>query len=283
MRNESITSWEMARQFNLSAAVVDRILDKNSTSGLAVDLSRMQPFDAAKIRILDAQVDFIARQQLTRWAPPTRAGFAGLETLRPETNFYYTPRDTDGFFYFRRQHADLFRGIRGLDVGYLTDGPESSHTEYYRRFGAEMVGIDLLLPESAPAQGLYREDIRNLSGALFREAKFKFITVSAVFGEACPSDHILEIAAGLSEINRVLDEDGLAFFAQAYPEPAVWYTALRLGFRVFYNDSNLRKLPQGWFLIKGKHPISSNHFYRVLRQLSKVEFDRPIAADEIAA
>jgi len=282
-----INTWEQA--FRLNFEPQTRVYDTHewSESFSPNFKNEFQAVLQAKTqkRRIDALVDFVLRQQLSRWQRGCADGFKELANLRFEGNLaplLYLGRDPNGYFY--RKYTSMFSGIIGLDVGcQLFEESKHNfaipHYEYYRKLGAKrMIGIDMLLKEANEKEDVYPTDVRNMdTPALLQEKGIAhFATVAKIFGKTSPSNTVLEIAGGLSELQRVLRLDGLIFVADSRIDTALVYIAQKLGFKVFHNTirtATLLNLPLGYFIVHANCPVDQNHFSEVLSILGENQLE----------
>lgn len=230
----------------------------------------------------DALVDFVKREQLTRWESHTSEEFANFASIIKDhastDSRLYLPRHGDKIHLFQNKFLGLFEGVRGLDVGCRVFPGDMPHYEYYKKAGARMIGIDIFLCAPRPAANLYRENVLDLSGQPFCQKNyFDFITVPMIFGYDNPVSSVLGIAIGLSELARVLNNAGLIYIANDNClDLGVAYVAQRIGFRAFFNDTigNL-EIPCGMFLIKANATKVSDHFQKLIDELEAKNLELP--------
>lgn len=245
-------------------------------------LAVRHPIDPDRAK-MNALIDFALREQLTRWETNTRDGFTELASqveheVDPKSS-YYSPRHGWDIVLFSNEYLDLFEGITGLDVGCRVFPGYTPHYEYYRAAKANMLGIDILLDASDPRKGLFKANILNLTPPPFQERGiFDFITVAMIFGNGSPVNSVLGVAAGLSELARIINNSGLIYFAEIYPDINVAYIAQRMGMRAFVNrqhKTELKRFPCGLFLIKTDVTLENNRFHKILEELEANMLELP--------
>ena len=218
-------------------------------------------------------VDFIKEQQAQRYLPATVHAWRGVTLYVSDHPKHYDYRDPDGVF--SQKYSEIFAGRRVLDIGCRVVNPEHALYRHYRNMGAKAIGIDLLLEKDDPTEGIYQGDARMLA---FPEAAFDFIDVPWLFGFGNPSNTILEVVAGFSELYRVLD-NGLVHIANGSvrlavgisPSPALVYIANLLQFGFYCLDKEKDGIPKGYYLVKKDKPMKQNPFRDIFCQLEEYE------------
>ncbi|MBI5700000.1 methyltransferase domain-containing protein [Candidatus Saganbacteria bacterium] len=268
-----ITSWREAYRRNYVLNSGDKVdeFDWYDTRGREIRASRifttpeggrLTAEQKAEIRSF---VDFVRRQQVARHSDDVEREWRGITALKRGRAFLYAPRHSHLLFKFRREYDFLFAGRRVLDIGCAVEDGRSAFYSYYRGFGASAVGIDLSV-EDNPNEGIFKGDARMLA---FPDRSFDFVTLPMIYGLNNPAETVLEIAAGLSELHRVLD-NGLVHIADPILLPGLVYIANMLGFRCFYNyrwhDSadDWNGIPVGSLLMKKDAPLPENPFQAVV-------------------
>lgn len=268
-----ITSWREAFRRNHVLNTGDKVqeFDSYDTRGRQIRASRISltpaggrltPEQKADIQLF---VEFIQRQQLERHSDEVKREWNGITSLRIARDFLYAPRHTHLVFKFRSEFEHLFPGRRVLDVGCAVEDGRSAFYRYYRGFGASTTGIDLSV-EDNPSERVFKGDARMLP---FSDKGFDFVTLPMIYGLNNPAETVLEIAAGLSELYRVMD-NGLVHIADPILLPGLVYIANLLGFRCFYNfqwhDSadDWNGIPVGSLLMKKDAPLPENPFQAVV-------------------
>ena len=229
------------------------------------------PFPSRALDFARPFIEFVQVEQLHRDAEETKDGFAAVAELRhsdPEY-FYFSRYSSKEYLFGEGAKALGFVGRRGLDVGCVTQG--LPQTVFYNRgFRMQMQGIDINLPVEREQPNIIQADVRNLP---FEDDSFDFATVAMIFGLGRPSDTILEIAVGISELSRVTN--GFIYLADRHVMPEVVFVAQEMGFRVFitprpYSEmGDLNLFPMGMFLVRKDIPLEQNVFSRLLPRLAE--------------
>lgn len=255
-----IKTWGDALRHNRVVNDLDELRFKGTKGGHCffqfVPASPEDPFLREEKAFVQPFIEFVMAEQTHRTAPETQEGFVEVAKLRHEDpEYFYWPRYFNAKYYFgTAAKAANFQGGRGLDVGCLTTHGLATHYGYYETyFGMEMHAIDLNLPLEQEGERVKSADVRNLP---FPNDYFDWATVPMVFGFGRPSDTILEIIVGLSELYRTTK--GFVHIADDTIMPEVVFVAQQLGFRTYYNTRKTSDrgmpltMPMGLFLIKDR-------------------------------
>lgn len=275
---DPITTWESAHARNVSLlssfalqSLPRSILEEREGVTGFLMASRGWVLPAQRKACIQPFVDFIAGERARRHEPEGREGWASVAKLRSPHERHYLPRDAHPYFAFDPSFASLFGGVRVLDVG-CRNFNDVPFFERYRRMGAEALGVDINARTDL-AKGVHQGDVRMLP---FEDASFDFISVPKIFGCECPSNTLLEIVVGLSELHRVL-ANGMVHIADHYIAPELAYVAQAVGFRVFTSPLWTAEwrpwdgVPVGYLLAKQDAALDDNPFKTILDRLAAGE------------
>lgn len=250
-----IRNWQQALKHNRVVNPIDRLERDASDSDVAYVMRAAgtgTPFSAASKGEALPFIRFIKREQKQRWRRWTTTGFEKVATLRhADPEYFYMPRYSDLEYIFGGEAREIgFFQKRGLDVG-CRSMMDPHYLRYSQHFQMEMFGVDIFLDPALQNEQVVIGDVRNLP---FANDYFDFATVAMIFGFGRPSDTILEIAVGLSELHRTVK--GFVYLADRYVMPEVVFVAQQLGFRTLVVNMGSSSLaingifPMGTFLVK---------------------------------
>lgn len=210
-----------------------------------------RPFPAASKAAALPFIRFVDQEQQKRWNRRAAAGFDRVaDLLHQDREYFYIPRYSSPEYFFGGEAKNLgFLKKRGLDVG-CRSMMTPHYMQYSFYFQMEMFGVDVFLDPDMQTDRVVTGDVKNLP---FANDYFDFATVAMIFGLGRPSDTILEIAAGLSELRRTVR--GFVYLADRHVMPEVVFAGQQLGFRTLIVDRAASAksggaFPIGTYLVK---------------------------------
>ncbi len=272
----AITNWNQAFAMNSALSTFSRALAIVSPQETKVQVTPiLDPLPLEVRQAISPFVQFIAGEQERRQASPGEVltEWRKITELASEGGTLFAPRFGSPWYKFGERHQGIFTDLCSvLDVGCRVFPDEEAHYQYYRNMGAHAIGIDII-DDGDPSTSV--GDVRLLSHA---DATFDFITIASIFGHGNPAPTYLEVAAGISELHRVLG-NGLIHIADKYMVPEVLFIAQLLGFQCFINPcrtlliDDWNGIPVGALLVKRDGAMQDNIFSRVITELAGQELE----------